>query len=110
MKDSKTNEDEKKISLEGFLGDNDSTAKRAAKASVFTNLFSEEEYRFQLYKALHPEDKDIRREEIGLMTLESQLVDQQYNDLGILIRDKLIILVEAQSTWSVNIVVRVLLY
>lgn len=109
MKEDKKN-DEKNITLAGFLDDNGTTAKYVAKASVFTNLFSEEEYRFQLYKALHPEDKDIRRGDIGLMTLESQLVNQQFNDLGILIRDKLIILVEAQSTWSENIVVRVLLY
>ena len=44
------------------------------------------------------------------MTLESHLLNQQYNDLGFLVRDRLIILVEAQSTWSENIVIRVLLY
>ena len=38
------------------------------------------------------------------------MVNQQYNDLGIIVRNRLIILVEAQSTWSENIVIRVLLY
>lgn len=33
-----------------------------------------------------------------------------YNDLGFTVGSKLLVLVEAQSTWSVNIVVRVLLY
>ncbi len=33
-----------------------------------------------------------------------------YNDLGFFVRDTLLILLEAQSTWSVNIVIRVLLY
>ena len=33
-----------------------------------------------------------------------------YNDVGIQVRDKLILLVEAQSTFSVNIVLRLLLY
>ena len=102
--------EKEEISLVGFLDDNEPTSKWDTKASVFNNLFSEIEYRFQLYKALHPEDKDIRREDIMLMTLESQMVNQQYNDLGIIVRNRLIILVEAQSTWSENIVIRVLLY
>ena len=103
-------EAEVSTSLEGFLDDNEPISKWDTKASVFNNLFSEVEYRFQLYKALHPEDKDIKREDIMLMTLESQMVNQQYNDLGIIVRNKLIILVEAQSTWSENIVVRILMY
>ena len=102
--------EKEEISLDGFLDGNEPTSKWDTKASVFNNLFSEIEYRYQLYKALHPEDQDIRREDIILMTLESQMVNQQYNDLGIIVRNKLIILVEAQSTWSENIVIRVLLY
>ena len=69
-------EAENSVSLDGFLDDNDSTSKWNTKASVFTNLFSEVEYRFQLYKALHPEDKDIRQREevIDIMTT---LFDQE---------------------------------
>ena len=58
---------EEEISLVGFLDDNEPTSKWDTKASVFNNLFGEVEYRFQLYKALHPEDKDIKREDIMLM-------------------------------------------
>ena len=44
------------------------------------------------------------------MTIKNILLDQCYNDLGFCIGDKLVILVEAQSTWTVNIVVRGLMY
>ena len=40
----------------------------------------------------------------------SHLLNQQYNDLGFIVGERLIILVEAQSTWSENIVIRGLLY
>ena len=77
---------------------------------MFTDLFSETEYAFQLYQALHPEDTSSTANDVIVMTLESHLVNQQYNDLGFMVGDKLIILVKHQSTWSENIVVRVLMY
>ncbi len=98
------------VSLEGFLNENDPGSKWTAKASVFTALFSESSYMYQLYRALHPEDDKTTEEELLLVTLESHLLNQQYNDLGFMVRNRLIILIEAQSTWSENIVVRVLLY
>ena len=79
------------ISLVGFFDDNDPTPKWITKASVFTNLFSGTEYRFQLYQALHPEDKTTKREDVLLITLQSQMVNQQYNDLGLIIGTRLII-------------------
>ncbi len=44
------------------------------------------------------------------MTITNVLTDNLYNDLGFIANNKLMILVEAQSTWTVNILVRVLLY
>lgn len=44
------------------------------------------------------------------MTLSSILVTGIYNDLGFTVRGRRIILVEAQSTWSVNITYRCLEY
>ena len=44
------------------------------------------------------------------MTLENILAIGQYNDLGFQVRDKLILLVEAQSTFSPNIPLRMLMY
>ena len=38
------------------------------------------------------------------------MTDNIYNDLGFRVGDKLMILVEAQSTWTVNIIVRALMY
>ena len=38
------------------------------------------------------------------------LQDSIYNDLGFAVGDKLIIMVECQSTWTVNIIIRVLMY
>lgn len=82
----------------------------AVKDSVFTYLFKQPEYTRLLYLSLHPEDTDVTEEDCKLVTLENILTTGLYNDLGIQIRDKLILLVEAQSTFSVNIVLRMLLY
>lgn len=85
-------------------------AKHKIKDSVFTNLFRDKKYLLMLYKSLHPEDNEITEEDLREVTLENVLVDDLYNDLGFSVKDRLIILVEAQSTWTVNIVIRALLY
>ena len=84
--------------------------KRNFKDSVFTYLFSDTKYLRELYLYLHPEDKDVREDEFQIITVENVLAVGQYNDLGVQVRDKLILLVEAQSIFSVNIVLRMLLY
>ena len=84
--------------------------KRDIKDSVFTFLFSDIEYTIQLYLSLHPEDTDLRDEDFRLVTLANILAIGQYNDLGFQVRDKLILLVEAQSTFSPNIPLRMLMY
>ena len=105
-------ERQKEISLEALLDNDESKSKWTAKDSVFTKLFGAEDkkYLYQLYQALHPEDKTTTCDDLTVMTLESHLLEQQHNDLGFLVGMRLIILVEAQSTWSENIVYRVLLY
>lgn len=84
--------------------------KRNIKDSVFTFLFSQPEYMRQLYQVLHPEDTEVREEDFTLVTLENVLAIGQYNDLGFQVRDKLILLMEAQSTFSRNIPLRMLMY
>ncbi len=84
--------------------------KRSVKDSVFTYLFKQPEYTRQLYLALHPEDADVKESDLKLVTLENVLTTGFYNDLGIQVRNRLILLVEAQSTFSVNIALRMLLY
>ena len=64
----------------------------------------------QLYQTLHPEDKEVTEQSLTNITIENVLTDNLYNDLGFVVNNKLMILVEAQSTWTVNILLRVLLY
>ena len=88
----------------------DVIVKRGAKDSVFVHLFQDKKYVLQLYKALHPEDVDATEDMIEIVTLENVLTDNIYNDLGFMIDKRLIVLVEAQSTWTANIIVRALMY
>ena len=85
-------------------------AKYTAKNSVFTSLFREPKYLLQLYQALHPEDHEATEDSIKNVTITNVLLDQYYNDVGFQIGEKIVILVEQQSSWSINIVVRCLLY
>ncbi len=85
-------------------------AKRTAKNSVFFDLFQNKRYLLKLYKTLHPEDETATEDSLTDVTITNVLTDNLYNDLGFIANNKLMILVEAQSTWTVNILVRVLLY
>ena len=85
-------------------------ANRTAKNSVFLNLFQDKSYLLKLYKTLHPEDTAATEDSLTDVTIENVLTDNLYNDLGFIVGNKLMILVEAQSTWTMNILVRVLLY
>lgn len=86
--------------------------KPTVKDSLFTHMFGDEskEYLLQLYQALHPEDKEMGTDNLKIITIENALTNDIYNDLGFIANNRLVVLVEAQSTWSVNIVVRLLLY
>ena len=84
--------------------------KRKIKDSVFTNLFQDKKYLLQLYKALHPEDKDVTEDEIADITIKHVLIDADYNDLGFSVGNRLMVLVESQSTWTYNIIIRALMY
>ena len=85
-------------------------AKRTAKNSVFLDIFQNKSYLLKLYKTLHPEDALATEDSLTDITIENVLTDNLYNDLGFIVNNKLMILIEAQSTWTMNILVRVLLY
>lgn len=85
-------------------------AKRTVKDSVFRDLFGNKRYLRELYLTLHPEDPDVPESVFRNVTIKNILLDQMYNDLGFTVRDRLLILAEAQSTWTVNILIRSLLY
>ena len=86
------------------------TPKRKIKDSVFTNLFQDKKYLLRLYKALHPEDGNVTEEDIKDVTIKHILVDADYNDLGFSVDGRLVILIESQSTWTLNIIIRALMY
>lgn len=87
--------------------------KGKVQCSLFENLFGEPNRVLRLYKSLHKEDcEDISVEDISIINLgnDKSFTNKQYNDLGFLVRDRLIVMVEAQSTWSINIIIRIFLY
>lgn len=85
--------------------------KLAVKDTVFRDLFSQKKYLLQMYQALHPDDTTIKADDLNTVTLKSILMNGIYNNLGFMVRgSQLLILVEAQSIWSPNIVIRSLMY
>jgi len=64
----------------------------------------------QLYRTLHPEDTAATENDLKEVTITNALTDQLYNDLGFRVKDSLLVLAEAQSTWTVNILPRMLMY
>ncbi len=86
-------------------------AKRTAKNSVFLDLFQNKSYLLKLYKTLHPEDTDATEDTLDIVTIDNVLTDNLYNDLGIMVgNNRLLLLLEAQASWTVNILIRILLY
>ena len=85
--------------------------KRTAKNSVFLDLFQDKKNLLKLYKTLHPEDTDATEDTLDIVTIDNVLTDNLYNDLGIMVgNNRLLLLLEAQSSWTVNILIRILLY
>ena len=64
----------------------------------------------QLYQALHPEDRDVTEDDLQDVTVSNVLGNEVYNDRGFRVGAKLLILIEVQSTWTVNIIFRALMY
>ena len=87
-----------------------SKTKRKSKDSVFVNLFENVENVLRLYKELHPEDEQVTVDDIQIQTIKSVLVNTLYNDLGFIVKDKFVMLVEAQSAWNPNMTLRMLFY
>ena len=86
-------------------------AKRTAKNSVFLDLFQDKKNLLKLYKTLHPEDTDATEDTLDIVTIDNVLTDNLYNDLGIMVgNNRLLLLLEAQASWTVNILIRTLLY
>ena len=83
---------------------------RQAKDHVFVDMFNQPKYCLELFNALHPEATDITEADIENITISHVIVDKPYNDLGFTVKGRQLILVEAQASWSYNILIRLLLY
>ena len=93
-----------------LLPEEEIIAKYTIKDSVFSDLFKIKKYLLQLYRTLHPEDITATENDLTDITIKNVLTDGIYNDLGFLSGDRFVILLEAQSLWTENIIVRALLY
>ena len=79
------------------------------KSSVFSFLFNDEELLKELYCAL--EDVDLPKDvPITINTLQDVLFMDKINDISFEIGDKLVVLLEHQSTINPNIALRLLMY
>ena len=84
-------------------------ASRKGKDSVFLDLFGIPRYGAELVHALRPE-LDAAEQDIEYVSLHSVLMIKPYNDMGLLVKGRLLLCSEAQSTWSLNVLVRLFLY
>ena len=80
------------------------------KDSIFCNLFRIKKYLLQLYQALHPEDAGMTEEGLENVTISHVFTNGIYNDLCFTAGGRLILMLEAQSTWSVNVIIRMFIY
>ena len=92
----------------GWMEDK-ANARRKGKDSVFIDLFHIPANAVEMVKALSP-GMEVTEEDIEFVTLHSVLMVRPYNDLGLLVKDKMFFCSEAQSTWSLNVLVRMFLY
>ena len=84
--------------------------KRTLKDSVFLALFRILSNAIKLYKRFHPEDNTVTEGDCKILTLQTVLVNGIHNDFALQVRDKLMIFMEAQSTYNTSIPMRIALY
>ena len=88
---------------------NDSKANREYKDSAFCLLFSEPKRAVELYNAITGENLPLDTE-LTYTTLKNVLYMDRNNDLGFVINNRHLVLVECQSTINTNIPMRCLGY
>ena len=83
---------------------------RETKNSVFLDMFRRKEYLIRLYRDLHPDDQSVSEDDLTVATIENVFTIKDYNDLGFMVvgsKRKILIMVEAQSKWSTNVIIRI---
>ena len=83
---------------------------RNYKDSVFVKLFSNKKEIIELYNAIKGTNYNLENTEINIITLEDVLFMDRNNDLCFTIDDKLVVLIEHQSSINENMPLRFLLY
>jgi len=99
----------KKINSQGNSKENSQNANREHKASMFSSLFGNPDVLRELYSAIEgiPIPPDIP---VEITTLSDVLYKDKINDLSFLIDNRLVVLIEHQSTINNNIPLRLLIY
>jgi len=82
---------------------------REHKDSVFTALFGTPEKALELYNAINGSNYSDSSK-VRIVTLSNVLYGEQLNDVAFVIENKLVVLIEHQSTINKNIPLRMLLY
>ncbi len=82
--------------------------KKTYKDSLFRAIFNDKERLAGLYKALS--GNEVSPEEITINTLSGVFMNDIKNDISFCVGNKLIILLEHQSTWNPNMPLRFLWY
>ncbi len=80
------------------------------KDSLFTRLFSNEKEIINLYNAIKNTNYKLEDTNINIITLDDVLFMDRNNDLCFTINDKLVVLIEHQSSINKNMPLRFLLY
>ena len=112
-------EEEKVVTIEemfeenlGFLVGN---VRRTYKDMIFQKMFERvPEYKIRAIEQIvgkdDPDLQNLTSDEVQINSLANVFVNGMHNDVSFIVRGKLLLLMEAQSTWSVNIVFRLLVY
>jgi predicted transposase/invertase (TIGR01784 family) len=99
----------KKNNSQGNSKENSQNVNREHKASMFSSLFGNPDVLRELYSAIEgiPIPPDIP---VEINTLSDVLFKDKINDLSFLIDNRLVVLIEHQSTINNNIPLRLLIY
>ncbi|RRD95223.1 hypothetical protein EII17_04055 [Clostridiales bacterium COT073_COT-073] len=93
-----------------YTAENAKKVFRNVKDSLFTILFRDVKNVRKLYSVLADDNDKYNDEDFKILTLENAFIPSIYNDLGFLVGNQLIVLVEEQNTFNPNMAIRYLLY
>ncbi|MBQ9873686.1 MAG: hypothetical protein IJM30_04430 [Thermoguttaceae bacterium] len=98
--ESNENQDDSKFVFLDDPNDERTILNRSFQDALFGDRFQELDAVAELNRALRPYDTKTTKKDISLVTVKNILTVQGYNDLGYLVGDEVICLVEAQSRWD----------